>query len=167
LWPLGHRLETTDNNQGERRKRGATNELNKVTCYLSPFWSQWRRTLSCRSLRVKRLRYYYALHILYFNENIPDLDKVCDIHTASTSNTCQDRRNLIAALVAVTVAEQLTYIGCDVFLPHFLSTMRSTLTLSMALFCIFLSTVAAQGNTTCKTTSLDWYTSTVGETPCL
>jgi len=26
--------------------------------------------------------------------------------------------------------------------------------------------VTAQGNTTCKTTSLDWYTSTVGETPC-
>lgn len=26
--------------------------------------------------------------------------------------------------------------------------------------------VMGQGDTTCKTTSLDWYTSVVGETPC-
>ena len=29
-----------------------------------------------------------------------------------------------------------------------------------------LLSVVAQGNTTCKGTTLDWYTSVVGETPC-
>jgi len=47
--------------------------------------------------------------------------------------------------------------------------MASTLRACIAL--AYLSSwsfaiIAAQGNTTCKTTSLDWYTTTVGETPC-
>ncbi|KZP30216.1 hypothetical protein FIBSPDRAFT_726409, partial [Athelia psychrophila] len=31
---------------------------------------------------------------------------------------------------------------------------------------LYLLVVQAAGNTTCKTSSLDWYTSVVGETPC-
>ncbi|KIM77382.1 hypothetical protein PILCRDRAFT_618454 [Piloderma croceum F 1598] len=47
--------------------------------------------------------------------------------------------------------------------------MYSAWRLFIPLVCISswsLAVVRAQGNTTCKNTSLDWYTSSVGETPC-
>lgn len=56
------------------------------------------------------------------------------------------------------------------FQDHFNFTMSPKSRAGLALFAILswsLPSAIAQGNTTCKGTTLDWYTSVVQETPCM